>query len=118
MTCSRNARAKKMWRFHIFGIKTQYIPIEKVCDGSFDCLLNEDETENTCKTFPITMAISYSSAIVCGIVTVMICLKSFNSVTHKFMCKQCVKKHSYCLENQQWIKKCNNFSSPHFLYCW
>merc|ERR1712018_543895 len=35
----------------------------------------------------------------------MICLKSFSYFTHKFMCKECARKHSYCLEDEQWIKK-------------
>ena len=94
---------QKLWRCSIE--RKQYIPIAKVCDGVFDCLLNEDESENICKSFSISMAIGYSSAIVCGIITIMICLKSFNFVSHKFMCKECLKKYNVCLGQKEWAKK-------------
>ena len=92
----------KLWRCSLRN--KQYIPIDKVCDGEFDCLMNEDESENICKRVPITMAIAYSSATVSGIVTIMICLKSFSVVTHKFMCKECLKLYAHNIENEQWIK--------------
>ena len=65
---------------------------------------NEDESENTCQNFPITMVISYTGTIVCGIVTIMICLKSFNLVTHKLMCTNCLEETPYSLKDEQWIK--------------
>ena len=93
----------KFWRCS--SERKQYIPVDKVCDGQFDCLMNEDESENTCKSFPITMAISYSVTIVSGVITIMICLKSFGFVSHKFMCKKCLDMYAYSLDKEQWIKK-------------
>lgn len=94
---------QKLWRCS--SEREQYIPIDKVCDNKFDCDLNEDESENICSDFPISMAISYSGAIICGIVTLMICIKSFNFVTHKLMCVKCINKHTLSLTNQEWNKK-------------
>ena len=93
----------KLWRCS--SERYQYIPTDKVCDGIYDCLMNEDESENTCKSFPLSMAIAYSSAIVSGIITIMICLKSFAHITHKFMCFQCLDKYTFYLGDQEWIKK-------------
>ena len=93
----------KLWRCS--SDREQYIPVDKVCDGVFDCLLNEDESENTCQSFPLSMALLYSSAIVCGILTIMMSLKSFSFVIHTFMCIKCLKKYTICMGDEEWTKK-------------
>ena len=80
----------------------QFIHVSQVCDQKFDCLSNEDESDNVCKQFPLTRALLYSITVVSGLVIISIVSKSFNLYSHSWMCKQCLLKHCHELTIDEW----------------
>ena len=85
--------------------RNEYISIRQVCDGKFDCLQNEDESDNVCRHFPLEMAVNYSLCIVLGLATIAIATKSFNLFIHPLMCIQCLEKCKCTILPEEWFEK-------------
>lgn len=89
--------------------RLEYIHPLRVCDGIFNCALHEDESDSICGHFPFTRALSWSSTMVMGLVTLMFCLRAFEVFNHSLTCKNCII--NYTISDEDWVKKQRLFTT-------